>query len=106
MKYMPIEEFVSGGYLQEINRRLLHPCGLALVVGEDEDSGEKKLWGVWRTDDPEGIVFEEPPDWIKRNRVNEAWNVHVEPRRKLGLQDPYVVSGGGAGVQPCPEIGE
>jgi hypothetical protein len=29
---MPIREFVDGGYLQEVNRRLLHPCGLALEV--------------------------------------------------------------------------
>lgn len=32
VKYMPIGEFVDGGYLQEVNRRLLHPLGLALEV--------------------------------------------------------------------------
>ncbi len=103
MKYMPIEEFVSGGYLQEINRRLLHPCGLALVVGEDEDSGEKRLLGVWDSrNDPEGIVFEEPPDWAKRDRVNEAQNARIQPRVDMGLRDPQL----GGGIQPCHEIGE
>lgn len=29
---MPIREFMDDGYLQEVNRRLLHPCGLALEV--------------------------------------------------------------------------
>ena len=109
-KYMPIQEFVERGFLQEINRRLLHPCGLALEVVYEE-WGEMHLGGVWDArDDPEGIIFaeSEPPDWRKRNRVNEEWNVHVEGRgpRGLKLQDPYVVSGAGVGVQPCPEPGE
>lgn len=30
--YLPAVEFASGGYLQEVNRRLLHPLGLALEV--------------------------------------------------------------------------
>ena len=29
-KYMPIKEFRERGYLQELNRRFLHPLGLAL----------------------------------------------------------------------------
>lgn len=31
-KYLDINEFVDGGYLQEVNRQLLHPLGLALEV--------------------------------------------------------------------------
>ena len=31
-RYMPIEEFQSAGFLQEVNRRVLHACGLALTV--------------------------------------------------------------------------
>lgn len=30
--YLPAVEFASGGYLQEVNRRLLHPLGLALEI--------------------------------------------------------------------------
>lgn len=102
MKYLPIKEFLEAGFLQEINRRLLHPCGLALEVIRDED-GEFRFGGVWDSrDDPEGIIFSEPPDWIKRNRVNAAQNVHMTPRRDMGLVDRYL----GAGIQPCPEIGE
>lgn len=32
VKRLPVAEFVDGGYLQEVNRRLLHPLGLALEV--------------------------------------------------------------------------
>ena len=54
---MDIAEFRSGGYLQEVNRRILHPLGLALSVVREED-GSESLDGVWDyRDDPEGIVF-------------------------------------------------
>jgi hypothetical protein len=36
---MDIAEFRSIGWLQELNRRLLHPAGLALEVTTVEDSG-------------------------------------------------------------------
>ncbi len=32
--YVPIREFRELGYLQEVNRRLLHPLGLAIEVGQ------------------------------------------------------------------------
>jgi hypothetical protein len=32
IKYMPIEQFKDEGYLQETNRMILHPLGLALEV--------------------------------------------------------------------------
>lgn len=31
-KRLPVREFVDGGYLQEVNRKFLHPLGLALEV--------------------------------------------------------------------------
>ena len=108
-KYMSVKEFVERGFLQEVNRRILHPCGLALLVHEWD--GEFEFAGVWDArDDPEGIIFaeSEPPDWKKRNRVNEEWNVHVEGRGKRGLKldDPFLRIAAGKGVQPCPELGE
>lgn len=44
---MSIAEFQSEGYLQEVNRRFLHPLGLALAV----DSG-------WTRDDVEEALLE------------------------------------------------
>lgn len=105
MNYMSAAEFVEKGFLQEVNRRLLHPCGLALEVVV-KDGHVVGFGGVWDCrDDPEGIMFaaSDPPDWKKRNRVNEEWNVHVQPRwNAMELQDPYL----GQGIQPCPEPGE
>ncbi len=58
IKRIDIKEFWELGFIQEINRRLLHPCGLALEVIIDTDTGEAKLGGVWDyRDDPEGMAF-------------------------------------------------
>lgn len=58
-KYIPIDEFCALGLLQEINRLLLHPLGLALEVTV-EDDGTERISGVadYR-DDPEGCAFGE-----------------------------------------------
>ena len=60
IKYISIKEFQKLGFIHEINRQLLHPCGLALEVIIDTETGEALLSGVWdRREDPEGICFEE-----------------------------------------------
>ncbi len=60
IKRIPIKEFRELGFIQEINRRLLHPCGLALEVILDKETGEETLGGVWDyRDDPEGMAFAE-----------------------------------------------
>lgn len=52
-----IAEFRALGYIQEINRLILHPAGLALEVVV-EDDGTERLGGVWDyREDPEGIYF-------------------------------------------------
>jgi hypothetical protein len=57
VKYMAVEEFQKLGFLQEINRRLLHSAGLALEVMVSADGAEQRS-GVWDfRDDSEGIVF-------------------------------------------------
>jgi len=54
---MSIAEFRRLGYVQEINRLLLHPCGLALEVSVAED-GTETLGGIWDyREDPEGIYY-------------------------------------------------
>lgn len=59
IKYMDIKEFREGGYLQEVNRRFLHPLGLALEIKiHDDDS--VSLGGIWDyRDDPEGMRYED-----------------------------------------------
>ena len=65
IKYMDIKEFHEGGYLQEINRRLLHILGIALEITIDDD-GKYSLSGIWDSrEDPEGFVF----DSVNRDHV-------------------------------------
>ena len=54
-----IKEFRSKGYLQELNRRFLHPLGLALEVIVDKADGSEMLGGIWDyRKDAEGIYFD------------------------------------------------
>lgn len=60
-RLMKVREFVELGLLQEVNRRLLHPMGLALSVAIPDDGGD------WAFNDavydcrldPEGMIFAE-----------------------------------------------
>lgn len=62
VKRIDIKEFRALGFLQEINRLVLHPCGLALEVIVDKETGEERLGGVWDyRDDPEGMAYGEGP---------------------------------------------
>jgi len=59
MKRMSVRDFRAAGYLQELNRRFLHPLGMALEVVVDDD-GSERFGGVWDCrDDPEGMVYAE-----------------------------------------------
>lgn len=54
----------DSGLLGEINRRVLHPLGLALQLetGRPDDGGEEPLIGLGtliRVDAPDGIVFDQ-----------------------------------------------
>lgn len=91
---MNIREFRERGYLQELNRRFLHPLGLALEVLIHDD-GTMSLGGVWDyRDDPEGIRFairqeedaqEEVMDYmLKSERVYQEEQSR-EPARRAAL---------------------
>jgi hypothetical protein len=90
-EYMDIEEFREKGYLQEVNRRFLHPIGLALAVTVD-DAGVYSLSGVLDArDDPEGFVFDyskhpDPSDALELNQVRanyiDAQEDHFGPTRE------------------------
>lgn len=60
IKYADVAELRALGVLQEINRLLLHPLGLALEVKIDSETGAESLGRVWDyRDDPEGIAYGE-----------------------------------------------
>jgi hypothetical protein len=57
IKKMSVKEFRESGYLQELNRRFLHPLGLAIEVAIEED-GVERFGEVWDyRDDPEGLIY-------------------------------------------------
>lgn len=60
MKKASLRRLVDDGLLFEINRRVLHPVGLALSLEWDGDSteGEPDRVVLLRDSDPDGIVFE------------------------------------------------
>jgi len=57
IKKMNIKDFRAEGYLQELNRRFLHPLGLAMEVIIEED-GTEKLGDVWDyREEDEGMCY-------------------------------------------------
>lgn len=64
---MSVAEFREEGYLQELNRRFLHPLGLALEVCIGKD-GEESFGQIWDSrDDPEGLIY--GPDTMEAAKV-------------------------------------
>lgn len=84
---LPVREFREFGYLQELNRRFLHPLGLALEVIVNQD-GTEVLGAIWDgRDDSEGFVY--GPDTMeaeKTQRVSEELRKRKHIRsQKLGF---------------------
>lgn len=72
MKYLSVKEFRDLGLLQEINRRFLHPMGLALSVIMKEDgsiSGFGKISDY--RDDADGMRYDE--EFLKSNDCIEKF---------------------------------
>lgn len=111
MNTMSVKEFVELGYLQEVNRLLLHRQGVALGVTVD---GDKYTVGPIfdGRKDPEGIVFECPTDASKAHALRFARNIRDSQRMKaLGWTIQPVTVGGDrveaidpALPQPQPEL--
>lgn len=93
-KRMSAAEFRRLGYLQEVNRRFLHPLGLALVVVQEEDGTEHFEDVLDRRDDPEGMAFmDDGPDaWDRTvaNRVESEWRAKAYLRQR---QFGYAIQG-------------
>ena len=83
MKYMSVAEFREKGYLLELNRRFLHPLGLAISVATDED-GKESFAPIWDArDDSEGIAFAEltAVDRARARAIDDEW----ERRAAIGF---------------------
>lgn len=83
---MSVDEFQKLGLLQEINRLLLHPMGLALEVLVDEGGEAIRFGGVWDyRDDPEGLAFgnSTPASVEKARRVEEMFEAKRKERERV-----------------------
>lgn len=86
VKKMSVKEFRELGYLQELNRRFLHPLGLALEVVL-ENNGSERFGEVWDSrEDPEGFTF--GPDIIDPEKAEYVYRESAAKRHirieKLG----------------------
>jgi hypothetical protein len=57
-KYINPKEFRENGYLQELNRRFLHPLGLALAIKKAENNTEYIIGVIDCREDEEGFIFD------------------------------------------------
>lgn len=88
INHMTVKEFRELGYLQELNRRFLHPLGLALEVVVDSETKEESFGNVWDyRDDPEGIIYASGIiDAEKAARIyDEETNLEFTRLAKLGF---------------------
>lgn len=99
-KRMDLTEFRDLGLVQEINRLLLHPAGMALSVILEEDGTVSGFGPVWDyRDDPEGMAYAEddPPTAQKARALADLTAAKRDTRlRRLGFQiqpvEPEAVS--------------
>jgi hypothetical protein len=92
---MDLREFVDRGYLQEVNRLLLHPLGLALACEQDDSGDALRLSGIIDSrDDPDGMIFAELTD----DDVQKADQFANEMRRRAASRLRAL----GYVIQPLP----
>lgn len=93
-KKINLKEFREKGYLQELNRSMLHPLGLAMSFKINEN-GEEEFDGIWDyRDNDEGVFYDiNSSDVDRKNRfkTNEKFIIdelqkRIQPRQeKLGF---------------------
>lgn len=106
MAALTVEDFRRLGLLQEINRLVLHPAGLAMqiTVNDPEElqarSFEACILDV--RDDPEGMVFDfgpapatDPAGAVAKAQAYQGLVEALRPAREALF---------GAAIQPLPEI--
>lgn len=103
-RFLPLDEFVRLGYLQEVNRQFFHPLGLALVLEQDEEGGLTFAGFEDRRDDLEGMLFAE--SWVGTEQARRRARYVVAEqsgRAKLRSRDlGFVVQPIGAASEVKP----
>lgn len=95
-KTISVKEFRELGLLQEVNRRFLHPLGLAMEVIIDAETGEERIERCWDArDDPEGWTF---GDGIIDGEKGRA----IEAEERIRYEARFATLG--YTIQPLPEV--
>lgn len=101
-RYLDISEFRKLGLLQEINRIMLHPMGLALEVRRNSD-GKEYISGVQdQRTNPAGYLYADgvldDDSYLKSQLVKAMYRRFMKARRRLfGWQVQPVKKGGDRG---------
>lgn len=78
IKYLPIQDFIDLGFLQEVNRKTLHPAGLALMIdvpdGSDQTIAHMRIWDC--RDDREGALF--APGVISQEKIRSVREIQAQ----------------------------
>lgn len=91
-------EFRDRGYLQEVNRRVLHPLGIAIALYENDmldENGEFSISIIDVRNDPEGYLFldlSDPESERKYLNVEKEFSEKAEARKKLGVCNDHLTS--------------
>jgi hypothetical protein len=105
IKRIDPREFREQGYLQELNRRFLHPLGLAMEIVV-ESNGLEHLGGVWDyRDDPEGMVYGKTGDQEtdeQQHRIMVANAMRIENR--LLMRREVRIEALGFFIQPVDKL--
>lgn len=105
-KKMSAKEFRAKGYLQEVNRQVLHPLGLALMINVDDD-GNEVLDGIWDArEDPEGIHYGlNNPELCSKETGMEAQLKRAHVRAEEDSRKDARVAALGFWIEPVPLVG-
>ncbi len=88
---MKLRQFQQLGFLQEVNRQLLHPMGLAMAFTVEND--EVTAVEIWDgRSDPEGYVFTD----LTEDECRRSDEIERDYRRALNFRQAQL----GYGVQP------
>ena len=93
---MTVHEFWEKGFLQEVNRKFLHPAGMAISVIIDKDTGQATGFGpIWDYRcDPEGLVNS---DGFSMNKAKEYQSLIDDKRTKREENLGFF-------IQPCSVV--
>lgn len=80
MKTLDAKTIVESGILHEVNRLVLHRCGLAMMV--DMDTGEISI--IDNREDPEGVLFDKI-DFEKVQNIRKQMDAFKRERYKTCL---------------------